>query len=224
MGPKLIVGAVAPDRHFTRWRPDSVLQPGGNAPGDSFGPVDFGSRRCQRRRIRGRHHRRTARRDELHRQWRRRESIPAKDGSMLYAFVGRARRSTTSRTPVGGGGDSVNQDGFADLVVGWPADSSPGRWFQGLCLRVLGRRRHGALHVGRRRSRRHVRRLSVANAQDVNADGFDDVIVGAPGSDLNGVRLRCSLRLLGQGMAAISTRSAASRRLARLLRASVLST
>ena len=80
---------------------------------------------------------------------------------------------------VAGGGD-VNGDGYPDLVVGGHQD--PGEqvrvYFGGPALDdvadvTLERQAQGADVFG----------FSVAIAGDVNGDGYDDIVVGAPGTD-----------------------------------------
>jgi len=87
---------------------------------------------------------------------------------------------------IAGAGD-VNHDGFADVVVGSPGDGArgaeAGRAFvyfggasaDGLPDLVLDGTSAGD-HFG----------AAVAGAGDVNGDGFDDLLVGAPGADASG--------------------------------------
>jgi hypothetical protein len=112
------------------------------------------------------------------------------DGSNGFRLVGGKSRSGYS---VSGAGD-VNSDGFRDLIIGDPvAGGSRGRSYlafgkaagfaASLDLTTLdgtnGFRLDGAAEADNSGS-------SVANAGDVNGDGFADVIIGAPHADPNG--------------------------------------
>jgi FG-GAP repeat len=183
MGPKLIVGALLLIATSRAGAQTVFFNLGGNAPGDSFGrsiseagdvnadgyadviigaPLDETS--CTDNGVA--------------------RVYSGKDGSMLYAFVGGQAFDYFSYA-VGGGGD-VNQDGFADLVVGGPQIVTGSVGFKGYAC-VFSGADGTVLYTWGGEGAGDTFGLSVANAQDVNADGFDDVIVGAPGSDLNGV-------------------------------------
>ena len=111
---------------------------------------------------------------------------------------GRGRLVTAPAVSVSSAGD-VNGDGFDDLIVGAPGGDDGGS----LCRRSLCGVRHGlrlrhrwsAGRAGhrsgapcprRRASSSRAMRMddyagrSVSSAGDVNGDGFDDLIVGAP--------------------------------------------
>ena len=100
------------------------------------------------------------------------------DGSILYTFEGNSS-SARFGWSVSGGGD-VNGDGVPDLIVGARHSHPHGRAyvFSGLNGSVLYTWYYSANfdHIG----------FSVSDAGDVNADGFDDVIAGAPYNDNNG--------------------------------------
>ncbi len=101
------------------------------------------------------------------------------DGSILYTFDGDTAHDTMGFS-VGQAGDT-NGDGFDDVIVGiWSDDdngtnSGSARIFSGadgsILLMINGD------NIGDELGR------SVAGAGDVNRDGFDDVIVGAPNDD-----------------------------------------
>ena len=102
-----------------------------------------------------------------------------------------------SGSSVAAAGD-VNGDGFDDLIVGAPGADPDGV----RCRRELrgvrqGRRVRGAASTSRRLDGTNGFRLdgidramtsgrSVASAGDVNGDGFDDLIIGAPCADPGG--------------------------------------
>jgi len=92
---------------------------------------------------------------------------------------------------VGGAGD-VDDDGFDDFVVG-----SAGFNNQGLrtgTASVISGRTAAVLYTFYGDHEYDNFGQSVAGAGDVNSDGYDDIIVGAPGADTNG---------LGSGMARV---------------------
>jgi len=103
-------------------------------------------------------------------------------GSVLYTFYGDSAEDIFGRS-VGGAGD-VNADGYDDLIVGAEGDDANGPdsgtvWvFSGLD--------GGVLHVFHGDSPGDFFGTSVSCAGDVNADGYDDLIVGALYDDDNG--------------------------------------
>lgn len=104
------------------------------------------------------------------------------DGSVLYNFLGDATEDRFGFS-IANAGD-VNMDGTNDIIVGAIQDDDNGvesgsaRIFSGvdgsILLTILGNASMDFFG------------FSVAAAGDVNADGFADVFVGAPGSDNNG--------------------------------------
>ena len=105
------------------------------------------------------------------------------DGSILYTFYGDYSGDSFGWSADGVG--DINQDGYADLVVGAPladdngTDSGSARVFSGIDGSVL----HTFIgdHVG------DLFAWRVEGVGDVNQDGYDDLIVGAPHADTNGV-------------------------------------
>ena len=131
------------------------------------------------------------------------------DGDAAFDQVGSA---------VAGGGD-VNGDGFADLLIGAPNSATGGSncglaWVvfgggtppaaQGLAARVAA----GTAYRFQGESAGDQAGFSIANAGDVNGDGFDDLIIGAPtvDPDVAGRRSRCQLPCLRRGGEAVYAR------------------
>ncbi|MEO1524153.1 MAG: YHYH protein [Planctomycetota bacterium] len=97
---------------------------------------------------------------------------------------------------IGGGGD-INGDGFDDIVIGAPAVDPNGRTDAGAAYVVFGSDSFGASFNLANLNGDNGFRVdgdaigdsagqSVAIARDVNDDGLDDIIVGAPLNDIGG--------------------------------------
>ena len=102
------------------------------------------------------------------------------DGSILYTFDVNSHFFGTD-VSVSGAGD-VNGDGFDDLIVGGNAGSCGGAGSAQVFSGVNG----NLLHTFCGDSYLDYFGRSVSGAGDVNGDGFDDLIVGAPEDDNNG--------------------------------------
>ncbi|MGF1635371.1 MAG: FG-GAP-like repeat-containing protein [Phycisphaerae bacterium] len=104
--------------------------------------------------------------------------ISGVDGKLLHTFV--SPLDGAFGQSVAGAGD-VNADGFADLIVGAPSGDEAGnlsgmvRVYSGHDGRVL------YTFTGDKADERFG--AAIAGVGDVNADGFADLIVGAPGID-----------------------------------------
>ena len=106
--------------------------------------------------------------------------LSGSDGSVLHNFRGDSTRHNFGWS-VSGAGD-VNGDGMADLIVG--ARPQPG--FGEDYARVLSGSDGSVLYNFRGDSPDDNFGWSVSGAGDVNGDGFDDFIVGAPQGGANG--------------------------------------
>lgn len=115
------------------------------------------------------------------------------DGSLLYTFDGDSQDDNFG-TSVSGAGD-VNGDGLADLIVGANGDGNNG--FGSGSARVLSGFDGSILYTFDGDSVGDVFGISVSGAGDVNGDGLDDLIVGAPRADNNGPLSGSALVLSG---------------------------
>ena len=117
------------------------------------------------------------------------------DGTLMYTFTGEAAANWPSlilTISVSGAGD-VNNDGFADLIFGVYTNNAGGN-DAGRAYVFLGgpgpfpidRAAGDADIIITGEAAVDVFGSSVSSAGDVNNDGFDDVIVGAPGQDAGG--------------------------------------
>jgi len=115
------------------------------------------------------------------------------DGSNGFAIKGSIRDGQS----VSSAGD-INGDGIDDLISGAPLDSPNGEAFAGVSHVIFGRSTgfssgidlssldgNSGFAINGVKSRDELG-MAVNNAGDINGDGIDDVIVGAPDADPNG--------------------------------------
>jgi hypothetical protein len=103
-------------------------------------------------------------------------------GAILYTFNGDSEADLFGSS-VSGAGD-VNNDGFADLIVGAWLDDNNGT--DSGSARVVSGASGAILYTFNGDSANDLFGWSVSGAGDVNNDGFDDLIVGAYRDDNNG--------------------------------------
>lgn len=116
------------------------------------------------------------------------------DGSTLHTFSGQGP-SDQFGSAVGGAGD-VDADGHADLIVGSYFENSAG--LQSGSARVYSGLDGSLLHHFQGLAAGDYFGSSVCGIGDVDADGFDDVAVGAPYSGLAGSQAGYVQLLSGQ--------------------------
>jgi|GEM_PF-5083148 len=125
--------------------------------------------------------------------WRRQEGVArvfsGRDGSLVYTFSGDSPQGRFG-SAVSAAGD-VNADGYDDVIVGAYSDNlwgmSIGSYSPGIgSARVFSGKDGSLLYKFIGDSVNDNFGTSVADAGDMNADGYDDVIVGAPNDDNTG--------------------------------------
>ncbi len=79
----------------------------------------------------------------------------------------------------------VNNDGYADLIIGAPFDDNNG--FESGSARVFSGLTGAILYTFSGETTNIFFGRAVAGAGDVNADGFDDLLVAAPFDEINGL-------------------------------------
>jgi uncharacterized repeat protein (TIGR01451 family) len=120
------------------------------------------------------------------------------------SFVGEAPGDESGRR-VSGAGD-VNGDGYSDMIVGAARNGTVGYW-AGITHLILGRpaadwglrfplAAADASFVGEETGDQSGRRMS--GAGDVNDDGYDDFIIGAPHNDRGGEMAGSAYLILGR--------------------------
>ena len=108
--------------------------------------------------------------------------LSGSDGAVLYTFDGGSANDGFGIS-VSGAGD-VNNDGYADLIVGARNDDKDGRFSSS--ARVFSGSDGAALYTFNSDSEDDSFGVSVSGAGDVNNDGYADIIVGANRDDNNG--------------------------------------
>ncbi len=107
------------------------------------------------------------------------------DGSVLYTFNGDSANDWFGWS-VSGAGD-VNGDGFSDVIVGAKFDDNNGD--NSGSARVFSGVDGSVLYTFNGDFASEFLGHSVSGAGDVNGDGFDDLVVGAPGGSSGSARL-----------------------------------
>ncbi|MCC6675840.1 MAG: FG-GAP repeat protein [Phycisphaerales bacterium] len=112
----------------------------------------------------------------------RAEVYSGADGTLLYRFLGFAITDDARVGYAVSSAGDVNNDGYADLVVGAPG-STKGRVDAPGTVFVYSGRTGATLWTFSRGQARDEFGFSVASAGDVNNDGRGDIIIGAPSAD-----------------------------------------
>ena len=117
------------------------------------------------------------------------------NGSNGFKILGQNTYNSSVGTEVSSAGD-INGDGYADIVIDAPHDATNGLNTTGAAYVILGGyngfastinladtngfKITGAPTIGRENNFDRFYSLSISNAGDVNGDGLDDLIIGAP--------------------------------------------
>ena len=112
------------------------------------------------------------------------------DGSILYDFDGDSSYDSFGIS-VSCAGD-VNGDGFADVIVGAPANASVTSGYARVFSGADGSILYNFEGNGNQSFGRDLFGYSVSGAGDVNGDGFDDLIVGDGANKTNGTAGGCA--------------------------------
>ena len=124
--------------------------------------------------------------------------LSALDGSDGFRIIGENAALRFSAHSVSSAGD-VNGDGYDDIIIGASGADSNGNINNGSTYVVFGKAGgfSGTVDIGALdgsdgfridgENTGDVSGRSVSSAGDFNGDGYDDIIIGAPGADHNGV-------------------------------------
>lgn len=123
-------------------------------------------------------------------------------GLTLWAWPGAAAGDRFG-TAVAGAGD-VDGDGRADVIVGAPRHSPAGRAAAGM-VRVFSGATGALLREFTGSAASDLLGVAVAAAGDVDADGYDDVVVGASGDDRGGAEAGAATVFSGRDGAVLRT-------------------